>query len=257
MIKKSEVVRVEAWVVGGTSGIGAAIVEGLQERGIQPLVISNDARVGQQLGQKGIVFECMDLSASGVEIAQQTISLLGQYGLPTYLFMSAGLTREQAATETSPEDWLTLANVNLLSVAQMCNVVTKAWLNERDFEAWRRHVVILGSVNAMRPLSSQGAYSVMKAGLHAYAKCLSNDVAGGKIRVNVVAPGAIWTPMNESLFLNDIDGSEKRRVIESSLIERWGHAREIGDVALWVALDSPEFLTGSELVVDGGHVVKR
>ena len=247
----------EAWVVGGTSGIGEAITEELMGRGIQPLVISNDVRAGQEMSQQGRTFEFLDLSVGGFEVAQETHRLLLQYGLPTYLFMSAGRTQEQSAVDTSIEDWSTLANVNLLSVIQMCNVVAQTWMNDQECEAWRRHVVILGSVNAMRPLSSQGAYSVMKAGLHAYAKCLSNDVASGKIRVNVVAPGAIWTPMNESLFLDDNDGCERQRVIESSLIERWGQASEIAQVAIWVALDSPPFLTGSELVVDGGHVVKR
>ncbi|MCL4351041.1 MAG: SDR family oxidoreductase, partial [Firmicutes bacterium] len=62
--------------------------------------------------------------------------------------------------------------------------------------------------------------------------------------------------MNQSLLSLE-DETEKRRVAESSLVGRWGLAQEIAEVAIWVALDSPVFLTGAEVVVDGGHVVKR
>lgn len=245
----------QAWVVGGTSGIGAEIVEQLKQREIASLVISNDMAAGAQLKNRGVAFEYLDLAQTPGEVAHRTGDLLQHYGHPIYVFMSAGLTRETTALNTTPEDWGLLANVNLLGVVQLCNTVARAWRSVA-FAPWKRHVVILGSVNALRPLSSQGAYSVMKAGLHAYAKCLSNDVADAAIRVNTVVPGAIWTPMNQSLLSLE-DETEKRRVAESSLVGRWGLAEEIAEVALWVALDSPVFLTGAELVVDGGHVVKR
>lgn len=245
----------QAWVVGGTSGIGAAIVEELKNREIQPLVLSNDSRTGADIKARGVAFEYLDLARTGREVMHKTTDLLQRYGHPTYVFMSAGLTQETSALDTTPEDWLLLANVNLLGVALLCNTIAHAWCSVA-FEPWKRHFVMLGSVNALRPLSSQGAYSVMKAGLHAYAKCLSNDVTDSAIRVNTVVPGAIWTPMNQSL-LSQEDDTARRRVEEASLLGRWGHAQEIAEVAIWLALDSPAFLTGAEVVVDGGHVVKR
>ncbi|MCL4351042.1 MAG: SDR family oxidoreductase, partial [Firmicutes bacterium] len=165
----------QAWVVGGTSGIGAEIVEQLEQRDIEPLVISNDTAAGAKLKNRGGVFEYLDLAHAPREVAHRTEDLLQHYGHPVFVFMSAGLTRERSALDTTLEDWWLLANVNLLGVVQLCNTVAQAWRSVA-FEPWKRHVVMLGSVNALRPLPSQGAYSVMKAGLHAYAKCLSNDM---------------------------------------------------------------------------------
>ena len=247
---------VDAWVLGGTSGIGAAIIEHLRARGIFSLALSNDIEAGRRLASSGQPFDFLDLGQSGVDVSRRTENLLAQYGLPMYVFMSAGLTREETALETSADDWLLLANVNLLGVVQLCNRIARAWKADGE-NAWHRQIVILGSVNAIRPLSSQGAYSVMKAGLHAYAKCLSNDVAKDHIRINLVAPGAVWTPMNETLFADDATGEAQRRVGTDSLTGRWGKAEEIAEVATWLALDSPSFLTGAELVVDGGYIVKR
>ncbi len=254
--KERRWVQIDAWVVGGTSGIGAQVVERLRARGLQPLAFSNDEKAGGHLRDRGLEFAYLDLGLSGEAVVERTETLLRQYDPPTYLFMSAGLTRQQAAVETSVAEWELLANVNLLGVVHVCNAVARSWrLTPAD--PWIRHCVIVGSVNAFRPLSSQGAYSVMKAGLHAYAKCLSNDLAEDQIRVNVIAPGAIWTPMNEALWLDDRDSIAKQKVLKSSLLGRWGEPQEIADVAVWLALDSPTFVSGTELVVDGGHLAQR
>ncbi len=246
----------QAWVVGGTSGIGAATVQLLRKREMSVMVMSNDIRSGQRLRTQGISFESIDLADSGGVIGQRTRDLLSRYGLPTYLFMTVGLTCEQTVIDTSPEDWLRLTRVNLLGIAEFCNTVARAW-QDGGPQAWQRHLVIVGSVNAERPLPSQGVYSVMKAGLHAYAKCLSNDLAASQIRVNVVAPGAIWTPMQAPLLADDRDGQKRRRIEQSALVARWGQAEEVAQVAVWIAVESPPFLTAAEVVVDGGYRVKR
>ncbi len=246
----------EAWVVGGTSGIGAAVVEALKDRGVRALIMSEDVDAGPRYHERSQHFELLDLAAPLERVGSRAQQLLEQYGLPIYLFVSAGLTREIAAIDTSEADWMLLAHVNLLGIAQLCNTVARAWRDDPQDE-WQRHIVILGSANAMRPLPSQGAYSVMKAGLHAYAKCLSNDVAASRVRVNVVVPGAIWTPMNEPLFPDNPSDPGRRRVAESALAGRWGDAKEVAAVAVWTALDSPSFLMGTEVTVDGGFLAKR
>ncbi len=246
----------QAWVVGGTSGIGAAIVRQLQERKISVLTMSNDSVSGRRLSATGVVFEQLDLADRPGTVGRRTKTLLSQHGLPTYLFVSAGLTRQQSVVDTAPEDWELLARVNLLGIVELCNAVVGTWQTDSP-RAWKRHIVILGSVNAERPLPSQGAYSVMKAGLQAYAKCLSNDVAPMQIRVTVVAPGAILTPMQGPILEDDIDGQKRQQIAQSALVARWGEAEEVARVAMWIALDSPAFFTGAEVVVDGGYMVKR
>ncbi len=242
--------------MGGTSGIGAAIVDALYQRGLDVLVMSDDGETGQRHSDSGGHFEVLDLALSPGEVGAKVQDILRRYGPPTYLFMSAGLTRENPAVDTSVDEWMLLANVNLLGVVQLCNHVAKAW-RLAPGTAWQRQMVILGSVNALRPLSSQAAYTVMKAGLHAYAKCLSNDVAAIEARVNIVVPGSIWTPMNEPLFADDATGLARQAIASSALVKRWGEAREVADVAVWLALDSPPFVAGEEIVVDGGYLAKR
>lgn len=243
-------------MAGGTSGIGLAIARNLEQRRISTLAISNDAASGSLLGSSSTVFEALDLSDPGAVVIERVTELLQQYGAPKYLFMSIGLTREERALETTVEQWEVLAHVNLLGVIYLCNTLAQEW-RDRPIDPWARQIIMMGSVNAFRPLSSQGAYSVMKAGLHAYAKCLANDLAADKVRVNVIAPGAIWTPMNEALFADDLQGYAQRKVTAASLSARWGQAEEVASVAAWLALESPSFVNGAELTIDGGHLVQR
>lgn len=250
--------ELEAWVAGGTSGIGAAIREQLAERGISSLALSNDRDTGNQLIVQGQAFAFLDVAEDPREVAERTRALLGQYGAPEFLFLSIGATYEGRSVDTAADRWDSLAHINLLGVIQVCNMIAQAWMQEREVDReWRRHIVIVGSVNAFRPLPAQGAYSVMKAALHAYAKCLANDLAPYQVRVNVIAPGAIWTPMNAALFGGEEDGTSQQHVKDAALVKRWGKAKEISDMAVWVALDSPSFLNGAELVVDGGLLTKR
>lgn len=247
----------DAWVLGGTSGIGWSIVQQLKSRNVTCLTISNDRTVGEGLQHQSQPFGYLDLGNEARTIASTTQSFGEQYGWPRYVFISAGITREELALNTAPDDWNLLARVNLLGIVHFCNLIGQAWRELPDEQLWRRHFIFIGSVNALRPLSSQGAYSVMKAGLHAYAKCLGNDLASAHIRVNVIAPGAIWTPMNETIFSKDTDGTERNQVAKSALVERFGDPNEVAQTAVWLALDSPAFLMATDLVIDGGYMSKR
>ena len=242
------------WVVGGTSGIGLGMVERLLQKGETPLVLSNDPDGSTTIESRGGVFRFLDLGDAGV--AEHTAAAVAEYGSPGVVLMSAGYTLEKRGIETGAAEWQRLAAVNLLGVVQLCHAVAQTWMTEKP-AGWTRQFVLIGSVNAWRPLSSQGAYSVMKAGLHAYAKCLANDVADHQIRVNVVVPGAILTPMSTRLLVDDAAGDKERAIVNSALLRRWGKPEEVADVALWLATESPPFVNGCEIVVDGGHTVMR
>ncbi len=247
----------QSWIIGGTSGIGRSIVTMMKARGISALALSNDESEGVRMQQEGYAFAPLDLSKGASEIEATVRHLADTTGVPAYLFLSAAITQALTVTDTPPELWDVLARVNLLGTISVANTMACLWRERPDEMPWRRHIVFLGSVNAMRPLPSQGAYSVMKAGLHAYARCLANDLAHDQVRVNVIAPGAIWTAMNQRLLDGADHDQERYEVAHSALVPRFGEAEEIAQVAAWMALDSPPFVMAAELVVDGGYTAKR
>jgi NAD(P)-dependent dehydrogenase (short-subunit alcohol dehydrogenase family) len=247
----------DAWVVGGTSGIGLAIVENMTKRGITTVALSNDRDAGAQMAGQGYSFEFLDLARSADQLTQDIGQLIERTGIPRYVFLCAAITEALTVSETPPRLWDRLIQVNLMGVIYACHAIAEVWRRHPDTQPWQRHFVFLGSVNALRPLPSQGAYSVTKAGLHAYARCLANDLASDGVRVNLIAPGAIWTPMNERLLGGRDHDEERRQVAESALVPRFGTAPEIAQVATWLVLESPPFVMGTELVVDGGYMTKR
>lgn len=230
----------------------------MKARGVSALALSNDEAEGLLMKkQQGHEFARLDLSQPAIEVEATVRHLAETTGVPSYLFLSAAITRAMTVTDTPAQLWDVLARVNLLGTICVCNEMARLWREVPDDVPWRRHMIFLGSVNALRPLPSQGAYSVMKAGLHAYARCLANDLACDQVRVNVIAPGAVWTAMNQRILDGAEHDQERYEVAHSALVPRFGEAEEIAQVATWLALDSPAFVMGTDFVVDGGFTAKR
>ena len=121
-------------------------------------------------------------------------------------------------------------------------------------------MILMGSVSGMDVgagyvgnISILGPYAVAKAGVIRLATLLANELAVDNIRVNAISPGCVATP-NGLAFYGD-EGSEERRVVEgSSLIRRLATPDDIANAATYLSSDDASFVTGHNLVVDGGYI---
>jgi L-rhamnose 1-dehydrogenase len=108
-------------------------------------------------------------------------------------------------------------------------------------------IVIVTSVNAVWPLPSQAVYTSTKAALEALMTCLASDLAKHGIRVNSVAPGAIYTDMNAH-FTPEVEARLKKRIP----LGRIGEPEDIGDIVAFLASHAARYITGATVVADGG-----
>ena len=109
-------------------------------------------------------------------------------------------------------------------------------------------IIMTGSNASVKGFPGWGVYAASKAALRSFARTWLNELKGRKIRVNLLVPGAIATPMQEEVLTK-----EAKEMFES-LIPRgkMGHSEEVATVALFLASDDSSFVNGAELFVDGG-----
>ena len=239
-----------AVVTGVSKGIGRAIAEALADAGARVAVTHHDpdvsARVAAELGA-GHAGIALDVTRRGsIEAAARDI--VATLGEPTVLVNNAGINRIAPADVLTEDDWRVVLDVNLNGVFAACQV-----FGARMLAAGRGSIVNIGSITgAVIGMPGRAPYAASKAAVVGLSRVLAIEWAGRGVRVNVVEPGAVRTPMLDRAIADGI-------VDEDALVERIPAGRLAGplDVAravLFLASPDSAFVTGQTLVVDGGYV---
>lgn len=182
---------------------------------------------------------------NGEVLVQKTIE---HFKTLDVLVNNAGIfSRTQAADKASFDVYKRVMAVN-------CESVIKTTMEAiPHLEQSKGTIVFVSSVGSVKPGNDGYAYRMSKAALSSYAKCLAVDIAP-KIRVNIVSPGPIATPLFENVGLNDEQMRKKMGV--KTLLNRVGESEEIANTIFYLASDEASFVNGAELFVDGGYMCK-
>jgi NAD(P)-dependent dehydrogenase (short-subunit alcohol dehydrogenase family) len=244
-----------AAVAGGSSGIGYACARLLVEAGAE-VVIGGlddhevDAAV-EALSYAGGKVCGMAADLSQADEAQRFVQLAARHAPLRALVDSVGIQRYGTAEQTSVELWDEVQRVNVRTAFLLAKFAVPE-LRASGGGA----IVNVASVQAFATQASVVAYTSSKAALVGLTHALAVDHAGDNIRVNVVCPGSVRTPMLESaasLFAPDGEADQ--------LMAKWGGMHPMGRVALpeevaeavwFLASPRSSFITGTELRVDGG-----
>jgi 2-dehydro-3-deoxy-L-rhamnonate dehydrogenase (NAD+) len=224
-------------VTGAARGIGRAITELLLASGAAVRIWdANPARIS---GASSDVVDITDSAA--IEAA---LSGLPNTETPDILINNAGyLGTTQAFVEHPSEDWQRILAVNLEGTMR----VTQAVL-PRMLRAGGGRIVNMGSLAGKEGLATLAAYSAASAGVIAFTKALSRELAGRNIFVNCVAPGPIDTDMIRDLGSDVVD-----TMIAESPIKRLGSASEVAQLVAWLCTDASRFNTGAVFDMSGGR----
>ena len=240
-----------AVVTGGASGIGRGIVERLAAEGAQVAIVDIDGegarRAAAELGDPARGYEA-DVGSAG-PIAAAFTAIRAELGDPDVLVNNAAYLADfGAALETTDENWEAALAGTLSSVYRCSREVLPAMLERGDGA-----IVNLGSVGGVVGFAGFAAYTAAKAGVIHLTKSLAIDYGPHGIRVNCVCPGAIDTPNNQRFTADD---SHRRYQIEMSVLGRTGEPHEIAAAVAFLASDEASFITGANLLVDGGWTLR-
>lgn len=244
-------------VTGGSQGIGRAVVERLAADGFAVAFCANDPRgveevesvcVDRGLAVWGSVVDVSD-PAGVEELACEVRRRFG--GLDT-IVTCAGIQRYGTVESTSPEEWRTVLATNLGGAYLTCHFMMPLLRRSRSGS-----IVMVGSVQAIASQAGVAAYAASKGGISALAREMAVDYAPEGIRINVVLPGSVDTPMLRSAALRFATGAENAEYV----LARWGashplgrlaRAEEVASVISFLADEGSSFVTGTEVRVDGG-----
>jgi NAD(P)-dependent dehydrogenase (short-subunit alcohol dehydrogenase family) len=225
-----------ALVTGGASGIGAAIVAALRRDGLR--VVSLDLR---PCTEAHLSVEADVGDAAAVEDAcRRASSVLAP---PTLAVHAAGITRDAVLWKLAPDDWSEVLRVNLTGAWNVLRAVAPS-----ARAAHGGAFVLVGSINGARGKIGQSAYAASKAGLVGLAKTAARELGKFRIRVNVVAPGFVDTPMTARL-----GPAWRERALAESVLGRVADPEDIAACAAFLLSDAARHVTGQVLAVDGGQ----
>jgi len=238
-----------ALVTGGTGGIGTAICIALADQGRK--VIAGYFPPEQEIAEawqskhrdNGYEFEMVACDVSDYEESEKMLrDVESTISAVDILVNCAGITRDKTLRRMTPEQWDSVLRTNLDSAFNVTRQVVEG-MSESGFG----RIVNISSVSGIIGNRGQANYAAAKAGLHGAARSLAIEVASRGITVNTIAPGIIRTPIHARNGIEDTDS-----LAGLHLLDRIGEPEEIANAALLLA--TSDFITGTILNVDGGHV---
>ena len=162
--------------------------------------------------------------------------------VPNVLINNAGITKDQLFLRMKNEDWDDVINSNLTSVFNISKLFIKSMVKNRS-----GRIINISSVAGLMGNPGQVNYSASKAGLGGFTRALAKEVAARNITVNCIAPGFIETDMTKH-FQDD----ELENIINQIPAFKMGNPENIADLALFLASDKANYITGQTISVDGG-----
>jgi NAD(P)-dependent dehydrogenase (short-subunit alcohol dehydrogenase family) len=242
-----------AIVTGAASGIGAAsanlfAAEGAKV-GICDLVGANIDTIVDEITAAGGEALGMPADVSDPDQVEAFVNAVAQeFGRLDILFSNAGIGGKGSAPEMEPDDFMRVLSVNLAG-GYLCAKYAIPHMQASGGGS----IMFTASELALVGSKRNVAYTASKAGLIGMARSMALDHGPDNIRVNVICPGAVDTPMLRRSIVNHANPEEYQQIIISEIaLGRIGLPSEIARTALFLASDDSSFMTGSTVVVDGG-----
>lgn len=244
-----------ALVTGGGQGIGKSIAIALAEFGcnlaIFDINLENATSVAkeiEEIGRKAIALKC-DVS-NYKEVEKNRDIIIKEYGHIDILINNAGVKAPQIPLEEmSLDTWNSVINVNLTGVFICSSLIGKQMIKQK-----KGKIVNIASLTSLIAVKNVyvGPYAAAKGGVLTLTKSMANDWVNYNIQVNSIAPGFIKTPMNDQLSADD---KWSREINELIPMKRLGLPEEIASLAVFLCSDAASYMTGENVVVDGGYTI--
>lgn len=242
-----------AFITGAGMGMGKSEAILFAQEGATVIVSDINEKAGQETtkaiedaGGKALYIK-LDVSSEKDWIAaiEKSITTFGKIDI---LVNNAGILLLKALDETSTEEWDRIFSINARGVFLGCKYVVPAMQ-----KAGGGSIINISSIYGLIGAPSAAAYEATKGAVRLLTKSAAVDLAKYNIRVNSVHPGLISTPMTEDILK---DTEETKRFLSLTILNRPADPIEVARPVLMLASDDSSYMTGSELVIDGGYTAK-
>ena len=238
-----------AIVTGGGRGIGLEIARAMRASGARLVIAEAQSDVGEEAAREleGLFVQTDVTDSASVRRMIETV--VARYGRVDCIVNNAGICRNTPSEDVTDEEWRLVMSVDLDGVFYGCREAAKVMLKQGSGS-----IVNIGSMSGIisNRAQPQSAYNAAKAGVIHLTKSLAGEWATRGVRVNCISPGYIGTPMTKL----GLETPEWRETwLSSTPMGRLGEPSEVAACAVFLASPAASFVTGSNIVVDGGYTV--
>jgi len=241
----------KAFVTGASKGLGREIACCLAEAGADVALASRKieglqetAKIIEGIGRRALVCQ-MDI-AKPDDIERAVNDALDAFGRIDILVNNAGMAGDIPVKDIRPQDWYRIMDVNLNGHVFCIKAVGRSMIENRYGK-----IINVASVFGLIGIAYNSAYCTTKAGLIHFTKVVALEWARYNIQVNALCPGYFGTGLNREFFKT----KSGEKVLQKIPMHRIADTKEIRGVVLLLASDASSFMTGSVVVLDGGHTI--
>lgn len=238
-----------ALITGGSRGLGRAMAVALGGAGAHVILVARDGlklaesvEAVQAAGGTAEVFPADVTQEIEVTALAQTVQ--ARHGKLHILINNAGINIRKPLTEFTLEEWHRIMDTNLTSVFLLCRALVPLMRGNNY-----GRIINMTSIMSHVALPGRAPYATTKAGLLGFTRALAQELASEKITVNGISPGPFGTEMNTPVMQNP---ETNREFISRIPLGRWGQVEEVGQLALYLCSEGAGFVTGTDIVIDGG-----
>jgi NAD(P)-dependent dehydrogenase (short-subunit alcohol dehydrogenase family) len=238
-----------AVITGGSKGLGKAMGLALGRAGAKLALVSRNASelsaAAKELSAAGIEAEPFPADVTKeADVRKIEQAIVQRFGKVHILINNAGINIRKSVTEFTLDEWRQVVDTSLTAAFLCC----RSFVPHMKGQGYGR-ILNMTSIMSHVAIAGRTAYASAKTGLLGFTRALALELVAEKITVNGISPGPFATELNRPI----LDNPELNAQFISKIpIGRWGEVKEVGEVALFLCSEEAGFITGTDLLIDGG-----